>query len=169
MMRIVLWQFFDPSCGARGNCRDAILRFRFGGPPLKFRSASRSELPMPTTETLADNEAVIQRQLDAYNARDIDAFMACWAEDAKVYAHPDTLLADGAAAIRARHEIRFREPNLHGRLLQRMSAGNTVVDREVVTRTFPEGAGRVDVIAIYELAAGRIARAWFVMGEPQLD
>jgi len=126
-------------------------------------------MPMSATETLIDNEAVIQRQLDAYNAKDIDAFMACWAGDARIYAHPDTLLADGAAAIRARHEVRFREPNLYGRLLQRMSAGNMVVDRELVTRMFPEGAGRVDVIAIYELAAGRIARAWFVMGEPQLD
>lgn len=118
---------------------------------------------MPT-----DNEAIVQRQLDAYNAKDIDAFMACWAEDAKIYAHPDTLLADGVAAVRARHEIRFREPNLFGRLTQRMSAGNTVVDREVVTRTFPEGPGQVDVIAIYELAEGKIARAWFVMGEVRL-
>jgi hypothetical protein len=115
------------------------------------------------------NEIIIQRQLDAYNAKDIDAFMACWAADAKVYAHPDTLLADGAAAIRARHELRFCEPNLFGRLIQRMSAGNTVVDREVVTRTFPEGPGQVDVIAIYELADEKITRAWFVMGEPRLD
>lgn len=117
----------------------------------------------------AENEAVIQRQLDAYNAKDIDTFMTCWAPDAKIYAHPDTLLADGAAAIRARHVARFREPNLFGRLVHRMSAGNTVVDREVVKRAFPEGPGQVDVIAIYELAEGRIARAWFVMGEPVLD
>lgn len=117
----------------------------------------------------ADNEAIVQRQLDAYNARNIDAFMACWAPDAKIYAHPDTLLADGAAAIRARHEVRFREPNLFGRLVLRMSAGQTVVDREVVTRTFPEGPGQVDVIAIYELAGGQIARAWFVTGESKLD
>lgn len=117
----------------------------------------------------ADNEAVVQRQLNAYNARDIDAFMACWAADAKIYAHPDTLLADGAAAIRARHETRFREPNLFGRLIQRMSAGNTVVDREVVTRTFPEGPGQVDVIAIYDLTGGKITCAWFAMGEPMLD
>lgn len=117
----------------------------------------------------ADNEAVVQRQLDAYNARNIDDFMACWAADAKIYAHPDTLLAQGAAAIRARHELRFQEPNLFGHLIQRMSVGNTVVDREVVRRTFPEGPGQVDVIAIYELADEKITRAWFVMGQPRLD
>lgn len=118
-------------------------------------------------------EAVVQGQLDAYNAKDIEAFMAFWAADAQLYAHPATLLADGAAAIRARHVLRFQEPNLFGRLVQRMVVGNTVVDREVVSRTFPEGPGRVDVIAIYELAGERhapaISRAWFVMGPPMLD
>lgn len=51
---------------------------------------------------------VVQQQLDAYNARDIDAFMACWADDAQYYEHPDTLLASGKAAIRERHLVRFR-------------------------------------------------------------
>lgn len=37
-------------------------------------------------------EEIVQQQLDAYNARDIDAFMACWADDAQYYQHPDTLL-----------------------------------------------------------------------------
>lgn len=115
------------------------------------------------------NEAVVQGQLDAYNAKDIEAFMAFWAEDAQVFAHPDTMLANGAAEIRARHVMRFLEPNLFGRLVHRMSVGNTVVDREVVTRTFPEGPGKLDVIGIYELANGKIARAWFVSGPSQLD
>lgn len=121
------------------------------------------------TADTAANEAVVQAQLDAYNAKDIEAFMCCWAEDAQVFSHPDTLLADGAAAIRARHLVRFQEPNLFGRLVSRMAVGDTVIDREVVSRTFPEGPGRVDVIAIYRLAGGRISRAWFVMGEPRFD
>lgn len=114
-------------------------------------------------------EAVVARQLDAYNARDIDAFMACWADDALYYQHPSTLLASGAAAIRERHVMRFTEPNLHGALLHRTSVGSTVVDRERVTRTFPEGPGQVDVIAIYQVENGLIAEAWFVLGTPVLD
>ncbi|WP_268995441.1 hypothetical protein [Microvirga roseola] len=35
--------------------------------------------------------------------------------------------------------------------------------------TFPEGQGRVDVIAIYEVEDGRIAKAWFKTGAPVLD
>ena len=113
-------------------------------------------------------EAVVARQLAAYNARDIEAFMALWREDAQMFEHPSTLLADGAAEIRARHLVRFREPDLFGRLVARMSAGNMVVDREVVTRNFPDGRGEIDVIAIYEVDGERIAKAWFKMGARRL-
>jgi hypothetical protein len=111
---------------------------------------------------------VVQRQLDAYNARDIEAFSACWAEDAQYFAFPDTLLAQGIAAIRERHVARFQEPNLFGRLIHRMALGTMVVDQEVVARTFPEGPGEVDVIALYEVEDGKIARAWFKIGTPRL-
>jgi hypothetical protein len=117
----------------------------------------------------SDVEAVIARQLDAYNARDIDAFMAAWHEDAEYFEHPDKLLARGVAEIRARHEIRFQEPDLHGELIARISVGNLVVDREVVTRNFAGGRGTVDVIAIYDVEGGRIARAWFKLGTAVLD
>jgi putative hydrolases of HD superfamily len=119
---------------------------------------------------MTDDEAarVVQAQLDAYNARDIEAFMRHWAEHALYFAFPDTLLACGAAEIRARHEVRFREPNLHGRLLTRIATAGLVVDQEVVTRDFPEGPGEVDVIAIYAIEKGRITKAWFRQGEPRL-
>ena len=113
-------------------------------------------------------EDVARGQLDAYNAKDIDAFMAFWAEDAKVYAHPDTLLAKGHAEIRARHVARFQEPDLHARLVSRLVLGDRVVDTERVTRNFPEGVGEVDVVAIYAFRDGKIAKAWFLMGTPEL-
>jgi hypothetical protein len=116
----------------------------------------------------ADPELPVQRQLDAYNARDIDAFMQCWADDCRYYEFPDRLLADGAAAIRDRHVARFKEPDLHGRLIERIAAAGLVIDQETVTRNFPEGLGEVDVVAIYEVENGRIAKAWFRMGERRL-
>ncbi|HEX2553481.1 MAG TPA: nuclear transport factor 2 family protein [Microvirga sp.] len=110
----------------------------------------------------------VQRQLEAYNARDIEAFMAWWADDCRYYAFPATLLANGAGEIRERHVERFKEPNLFGKLISRAVVGNVVVDHETVTRSFPEGPGEVDVIGIYEVEGGKIARAWFKMGEPRL-
>lgn len=110
----------------------------------------------------------VRMQLDAYNARDIDSFMQWWADDCKYYAFPSTLLADGKAEIRSRHIERFKEPNLFGKLLTRSVVGNMVVDHETVTRTFPEGTGDIDVICIYEIEGGKIAKAWFKLGEPRL-
>ncbi|MCU0818980.1 MAG: nuclear transport factor 2 family protein [Beijerinckiaceae bacterium] len=112
-------------------------------------------------------EEIVARQLLAYNRRDIEAFMACWHEDAQMLVHPAGVLADGAAEIRARHEKRFEEPDLFARLTGRFSVGNMVVDREIVVRTFPAGRGEIDVIAIYEISGDRIAKAWFRSGEPR--
>ncbi|VEI19238.1 Uncharacterized conserved protein [Serratia plymuthica] len=114
-------------------------------------------------------EEVVQQQLDAYNARDIDAFMAYWAEDAQYYEHPDTLLASGKAEIRERHIARFREPSLYGERVKRMVLGSMVIDQEVVTRNFPQGRGKMDVIAIYEVEQGKILKAWFKVGPCELD
>lgn len=110
----------------------------------------------------------VARQLEAYNAKDIDAFMACWAPGCEYHAFPGTLLARGTDAIRARHVERFREPDLFGRLDSRVVMGNLVVDRETVRRTFPDGPGEIDVLAIYEVADGVIHRAWFAMGERRM-
>lgn len=110
----------------------------------------------------------VDQQLKAYNARDIDAFMQWWAEDCQYYAWPATLLADGAQAIRARHVERFQEPDLHGKLLHRIVLGQMVIDHETVTRNFPEGKGEVDVVCIYEVAQGKIAKAWFQLGTKRL-
>jgi hypothetical protein len=116
-----------------------------------------------------DAAKLVQRQLDAYNSRDIEAFMAMWSPTAQYFEHPTTLLASGAAEIRGRHIVRFKDPILYGRLIKRMIVGNKVVDQEVVTRTFPEGPGRIDVIAIYEVNDDKIENAWFIFGASVLN
>jgi putative hydrolase of HD superfamily len=110
----------------------------------------------------------VEMQAEAYNARDIEAFMQWWADDCQYYAFPSTLLANGAKEIRDRHIERFKEPDLFGRVLTRAVVGNVVVDHETVQRTFPEGPGELDVICIYEILEGKIAKAWFKMGERRL-
>lgn len=119
--------------------------------------------PSPSPET------VVQRQLDAYNAKDIDALMATYAEDAQHFEYPATLLASGATVLRERFITRFNEPNLHARLIQRIVMEEVVIDREEVTRTFPEGTGKLDLVALYEVRDGRIAAARFISGTKTLD
>ena len=124
---------------------------------------------MSTPPNPPDVTLPVRKQLEAYNARDIDAFMKWWADDCSYFAFPSQLLAQGAAAIRQRHLDRFQEPNLFGRLINRACVGNLVVDQEIVTRTFLEGPGQVDVIAIYEVQDGKIMKAWFKSGPPRFN
>ena len=119
-------------------------------------------------EKLTDPVYPVQKQLEAYNARDIDAFIIWWSDDCRYYSFPANLLASGSAAIRERHVERFREPDLHGELLTRVVVGNVVVDHETVQRNFPEGRGEVDVLCIYDVEDGKIVKAWFKMGERRL-
>ena len=114
-------------------------------------------------------ESVVQRQLDAYNARDLDAWLATYAEDAQQFEHPAKLVASGHAEMRARTAPRFTEPNLHAKLIQRSVMGQVVIDHEEVTRTFPEGPGRVELVCIYQVRDGKIQTGSFVFGDKTLD
>ena len=108
--------------------------------------------------------AVVQAQLDAFNAKDLDALMATYAPDAQQFALHGDLLAQGHAALRERYALRFSEPDLHARLVSRTAIGNMVVDAEIITRNFPEGVGTLEMLCVYEVVGGLIVRASFAPG-----
>ena len=105
-------------------------------------------------------EDPVQRQLDAYNAHDLERFVAEYADDVRVYRPPaaEPVLAGKAAfaAHYARH--RFNLPQLHAEVVQRIVAGNKVVDHERITGLQP---GVLEAIAVYEVVHGRIRTVWF--------
>ena len=116
--------------------------------------------------TFLSPEAVVQRQLDAYNAADLDAWLATYAQNATQYEHPATVLASGRAEIRARMQARFSEPTLHARLISRSVMGKVVIDHELVTRSFPAGPGTVELVCIYSVEWGLIQTESIASGEP---
>ena len=107
----------------------------------------------------------MQQQLDAYNAKDIEALINTYASDAEQYTLHGERLAQGHEQLRARFLARFAEPDLHARLLSRVVMGNIVVDYELITRNFPEGTGTVEMLCVYEVLNGRIRKASFAIGE----
>ena len=109
-------------------------------------------------------EAVVQRQLDAYNARDLDAWLATYAPDAQQLELHGGVLASGHREMRARMQERFKEPDLHAQLLSRAVMGAIVVDHERITRNFPEGKGTLEMLCIYEVRDGAIVKATFALG-----
>lgn len=114
-------------------------------------------------------EAVVARQLDAYNAKDIDAWLATYATHAVQCELAGKVLATGQNGIRIRTLPRFDEKNLHAALLKRVVMGKVVIDHEIVTRTFPEGPGTVELVCIYVVEDGLIQTASFSFGRPILQ
>jgi hypothetical protein len=112
--------------------------------------------------------ALIQTQLDAYNAKDIDALMLTYAQDAEQFTLHGECIAKGHAQLRSRFLARFNEPDLHARLLSRVIVGDIVTDSELITRNFPEGIGTLEMLCIYEVVKGKIQRASFAVGHKSL-
>lgn len=125
--------------------------------------------PVPAMEP-ETAEAVVQAQLDAYNAHDIRAFMATYAGDAEIYEFPAKLVMKGAAQIEEFYATkRFNDPRLHATIAKRMVMGDVVVDHEKIVLTFPEGAGRIEAIAIYEVKAGKIVKVTLLRDQKSID
>jgi len=106
-------------------------------------------------------EKLAQEQLEAYNKRDIDAFVAPYAENVKVYKFPDELMYEGRTAMYDLYGRMFaRTPDLHCKLVNRIVMGNTVIDQEEVTISKKDPP--MNAIAIYKIIDGKIAEVYFI-------
>jgi hypothetical protein len=103
---------------------------------------------------------LVQRQLDAYNAQDLDAMLACYAPDCVIANLNGTVTETSREALHARYARTFADfPENRARLVNRISVGNMVIDHEDVSRG--PGKDRFEVIAIYTVRNGQIARVDF--------
>lgn len=107
-------------------------------------------------------ELLVDQQVSAYNARDIDAFMATYAEDAKIIsAASGEVVMDGHEGMRDRYKERFdNSPNLNASIENRIVLGPLVVDLEHVTGIGPDDSSIQSVVA-YEVSGKLIKKAWF--------
>ena len=108
-----------------------------------------------------DPAGFAQRQLDAYNARDLERFVQEYTDDVVVYRLPATEpVLQGKAALAAHYAAnRFNLPKLHAELVNRMVLGNKVIDHERVTGVQSTAS---EVAAVYEVTPAGIAKVWFV-------
>ena len=104
-------------------------------------------------------EDLAQRQLNAYNLRDIEGFLEPYAEDVEVYTYPNTLLYKGKETMRNTYTQMFdNTPNLHCELKGRISQGNIVMDKERVQF----GEQILEAIAIYHIENNKIKKVFFI-------
>ncbi|MCA3005726.1 MAG: nuclear transport factor 2 family protein [Planctomycetaceae bacterium] len=121
---------------------------------------------------MPDPAIIVQAQLDAYNARDIDAFAATFTDDAVAYdLDSNTRRFAGMPALRERCGAQFvRCPAQRSLVVSRNVVGLYVFDLELITGTVDD-AGRpaepYTLMAVYRVrgpggpGAGLIEAMWF--------
>ncbi|MEV4743282.1 nuclear transport factor 2 family protein [Streptomyces sp. NPDC049555] len=109
-------------------------------------------------------EEIVDGQLVAYNARDLEAFLGYYAPDVPVHAFPsgEVLTDRSGPAFRERYAALFdASPHLHAELVSRVVHGRLVIDQEVVTGFLGDGVRTA--VALYEVGADRIEKVWFAV------
>ncbi|AXG68017.1 dihydroorotase [Kordia sp. SMS9] len=105
-------------------------------------------------------ENIVQRQVNAYNTGNYEAFFENFSDDVEIYSFPDKLDIKGIENYKKKFTGMFeRNPNLHCQIVSRTTLSNTVIDHERVK--FSEG-NYTEVIAIYKIENGKIAKVYFI-------
>ena len=102
---------------------------------------------------------VVQRQLDAYNARNLEAFMANFSETVKTYRLPalEPSLVGKRAVADFYATQRFNLSDLRAEVISRTVLGNKVFDRE---RIWGIQANPIEMVAVFEVKDGLIETFW---------
>ncbi len=124
-----------------------------------FRVINKGVVLSPETLIEETPTALAQRQLNAYNCRNIDAFLEPYADDVEIYTFPDKFLYKGKEEMQKNYSKKFEDtPNLHCELLGRIVQGNVVIDKERVHFTDKI----VEAVAIYHIENNKIKKVYFI-------
>lgn len=110
-------------------------------------------------EDVEDPEPIVQKQLEAYNARDINAFLNTYTEDITLYNYPNQQTSQGQEDMRKGYQGFFEStPDLHCEIKNRIVIGNKVIDEEYLTIN----GQNFSAVAVYEVEQGKIAKVTFI-------
>lgn len=117
---------------------------------------------MSNTHTSAAE--VVQRQVDAYNRRDLDAFVSTYGEGIAIFRMPSTapMMAGKVQLAEFYATKRFKLPLLRAEIVNRIVLGNKVVDQE---RIWGVHDTPLEIVVVYEVIKGLIERVWFFAPE----
>jgi hypothetical protein len=106
-------------------------------------------------------EEVVERQVEAYNARDLEAFLAFYSPGSVITElATGRVVAAGAEHLRERYRPNFANPRIRAEIVKRIALGRFVIDEERITG-LPDGQ-ILRAVVIYEVGRDRIRRAWFI-------
>lgn len=94
---------------------------------------------------------VIDRQVDAYNAHDLDAFCTWYGEDIKIWnlGEPEPFIRS-MADLRNVYGKKFENPMLRTQVMNRIVMGKYIVDHERITGIGTAPAEATVIYVVYE-------------------
>jgi hypothetical protein len=105
---------------------------------------------------------VVARQVDAYNAHDLESFVACYADDIVLSTGDGEVILEGIAAVRDQYDLWFSGlTDLHATIRGRLACGTWVVDEEHATATGLD----VEALVAYHVCGDRIDRVVLMTAE----
>jgi len=107
---------------------------------------------------------VVQRQVEAYNNRDLKRFVSTYSETIAIFRMPSTEPSiSGKAQLAEFYSTqRFNLPKLRAEIVNRIVLGDKVIDHE---RVWGVRDTAIEVVAIYHIVGGLIERVWFFSPE----
>lgn len=133
-------------------------------PPAHHRFVHRNlSSPLPPLPSPNPVEAIVARQLEAYNAQDLETFVNCFSVEVEIIRDGDDQPQRGRDLMRRNYAAMFaRFPDNHCTLLQRMVVGSHAVDEELIEGR--DGAP-FRTIAVYTIQDGLIHQVRFLSCE----
>lgn len=114
------------------------------------------------TDTIKKDSPIdlVERQLKAYNAKNIEEFLEPYAEDVELYEFPDKMVSKGKDAMRKDYEGMFKNiANLHCDIVGRIVQGNIIIDKESISGM---GKNKFEATAIYHIEKNKIKKVYFI-------
>lgn len=102
---------------------------------------------------------VVQKQVLAYNQRDLNRFLSFYSDDVQMLDKSNKLILEGKEEMEKRYRDRFKSKNLHVEIVNRSVIDNKVVDAESVTGIDDDV---VRATAVYEITDGLISKVWII-------
>lgn len=113
------------------------------------------------SQTNLTPEMIVQKQLEAYNNKNLNEFAKYYTDDIELYNFPNQLDTKGIDKFRDTYDNFFKSvPDLKCEILKRIVQGNIVIDHEKVTTSI--AAEPMFAIAIYEIKDNKIHKVWFI-------
>lgn len=126
--------------------------------PLSFLLVTAMGVAGPAPKVLSP-AAVVEKQIETFNAHDLEGFLALFADELEVSEIPENPAPTRKARLRELYAERFKaNPDLHASAEAQMVSGGFVIQKERIKGR--AGKPPLEAVVIYQVKAGKIWRMW---------